>query len=295
MDKTITIENLRQAIDELSKIMFDIYNEWYASLRSQLSESERTAINMYRMMIFKAKSIGLMSQGIVITPTQKGIIPDPSTIYPVLRSMYELLFLFRCIFVSSKNDVERDLLCKLWAIRGNNNLIEIPDKELDDESRSKKKIKKNENRTLRMEIRELMKQLVLSRTTIDTIENNINNSSPSLKGFKFEHFGHCDGITDFRVLNFSDATIGKELSGASYIYSHYSAHSHPSYLGIKHFEEMYYDENEHQFMKEILEFTCMYLGRFMTDFCVYKDSFRLFYIQNESQINKILSGSRNSQ
>ena len=142
MDKTKTIEDLRHAIDEMSIIMYNIYVEWKVSQSVPLTESERMAENMYRMMIFKAKSIGLMSQGVVITPTQKGIIPDPSTIYPVLRSMYELLFLFRCLFVSSRNDLERELLLNLWKIRGYNNLIRIPDKELNKEYKDEKEFAK---------------------------------------------------------------------------------------------------------------------------------------------------------
>lgn len=96
-------------------------------------------------------------------------------------------------------------------------------------------------------------------------------------------------ITAFRTLDFSDSTMGLELSSVSYIYMYYSAHSHPSFLGVKHFEEMYYSKDEDQFMKEILEGTCIYLGRFMTDFCRYKDSFHSFYNQEESHINIILS------
>ncbi len=114
MNRTKTIEDLRQAVDGLSKIMYDIYVEWKVNQRNPLTEVECMAETMYRMMIFKAKSIWQMSQGIVIIPTQKGIIPDPMTIYPVLRSMYEHLFLFRCIFVSSRNDMERELLFNLW-------------------------------------------------------------------------------------------------------------------------------------------------------------------------------------
>lgn len=288
MNKTKIIEDLRQAVDELSKIMFDIYVEWYASLRSPLTESERMAINMYRMMIFKAKSIGLMSQGIVITPTQKSIIPDPSTIYPVLRSMYELLFLFRCIFVSSRNDLEREILFNIWKIRGCNNLIRIPDKELNKEYKDKKEFAKVENKTRRIKIRELFDKLALSPSVIDTIENSMNNNTPALKGFMFDHCEHCDNITAFRTLDFSDSTMGLELSGASYIYSHYSAHSHPSYLGVEHFEEMYKGYVEDNFMIEILEYTCLYLGRFMEDYCKYKESYRKFYNKKESQINKLL-------
>ena len=289
MDKTKTIEDLRHAIDEMSIIMYNIYVEWKVSQSVPLTESERMAENMYRMMIFKAKSIGLMSQGVVITPTQKGIIPDLSTIYPVLRSMYELLFLFRCLFVSSRNDLERELLLNLWKIRGYNNLIRIPDKELNKEYKDEKEFAKVENKTLRIKIRELFDKLALSPSVIDTIENSMNNNTPALKGFMFEHCKHCDNITAFRSLDFSDSAMGIELSGSSYIYSYYSAHSHPSFIGVKHFEEMYYDRDGYLFMKEILEGTCIYLGRFMTDFCKYKDSYHSFYNQEESHINNVLN------
>ena len=90
MDNTNKIALLRDVVDEMSIVMYNIYVEWYVSLKSPLTDIERMAINMYRMMLFKAKSIWTMSNGIIILPTQESIIPDPSTIYPVLRSMYEL-------------------------------------------------------------------------------------------------------------------------------------------------------------------------------------------------------------
>ena len=289
MGKTKTIEDLRQTLNEMSIIMYNIYVEWKVNQRNPLTDVERMAETMHRMMIFKAKTIWQMSQGIVIIPTQKGIIPYPSTIYPVLRSVYELLFIFRCIFVSSKNDLERELLFYLWKIRGYNNLIRIPDKELNKEYQDEKESAKVENRTLRIKIRELFDKLALSPSIIDTIENSMNNNTPALKGFVFEHCKHCDNITAFRSLDFSDGTMGMELSSASYIYSHYSAHSHPSFLGVKHFEEMYYSKDEDLFMKEILEYACINLGRFMKDFCIYKDSYQSFYNQEASNINNILS------
>ena len=290
MSKTSTTELYRHLVDEICKTMFNTYVEWKRNQELvPLTESERMAENMYRMMIFKAKSIWLMSQGITITQQQKCDITDPSTIYPVLRSMYELLFLFRCIYASSKDDIERELLLKLWQIRGNNNLIQIPNDELDDESMNKKKSIKEENKTLRKEIRELMDKLHLSAAIKDDIERCINNTSPSLKGFMFKHCEHCGCITYFQDLNFSDSTMGLDLSSASYVYSHYSAHSHPSYLGLRHFEEMYNSNAEDNFMKEILEYTCIYLGRFMKEFCEYKDSYRPFYEAKENCINKLLS------
>lgn len=299
MSKTNTIEQLMHSVDELSTIMYDIFVDWKVSQNNPLTNSELMAENMYRMMIFKAKSICLMSNGIIITPKQKGVIPDPSTMYPVLRSMHETFFLFRCIFVSSNNDTERELLFNLWKIRGNNNLIQIPDEELDEETRTIKKSKKTENATLRKEIRELMKMLSLSPTIIDDIENCMNNSSPALKGFSFEHCEHCNSITAFRDLNFSDRKMSSALSDISYIYTHYSAHSHPSYIGVKHFEEMYYSKAEDNFMREILEDTLIYICRFMDDFCKYKESYLAFYDQRKSDIDATLTAfdknSRNSK
>ena len=102
MKRETTIKGLRRSLSEMSTVMYKIYVEWKVSQRKALTETEHIAENMYRMMIFKAKSIGLMCKGIVIVRTQKGIIPDPSTMYSVLRSLYELLFLFRCMFASSK-------------------------------------------------------------------------------------------------------------------------------------------------------------------------------------------------
>lgn len=110
-----------------------------------------------------------------------------------------------------------------------------------------------------------------------------------LKGFMFKHSEHRDTITNFCVKNFSDKDIGKELSGESYIYSYYSAHSHPSYLGVKHFEEMYLNKEEDKYVKEILEHACKYLSRFMTEFCEYKDSYHPYYHEKEKRINNILN------
>ena len=266
MEKANTIKSLRRSLSEISAIMYKIYVKWFVS-ESPVTEGERIAGNMYRMMIFKAKSIWLMSKGIVIVRTQKGIIPDPSTMYPVLRSMYELLFLFRCMFASSKNDKERELLLNLWKIKGNNNLTQIPDEMLDEKSANKRESANEENEVARRKMRERMRELSLPQFAINNIENIIkpNNISPTLKG------------------------LGAELSGDSYIYSHYSAHSHPSYLGLKHFEEMYTNKEEDSYVQEILQHACKYLNRFMKDFCEYDESYLPFYSQEENHLNNLLN------
>ena len=290
MDNTNSIKQLKRSLSEMSAIMYRIYVDWFISARP-MTESEHIACNMYRMMLFKAKSIWLMSKGIVIVRTQKGIIPDPSTMYPVLRSMYELLFLFRCMFASSKNDKERDLLLKLRKIKGNNNLTQIPDEMLDEESANKRESASEENEVARREIRELIAELTMPQSAKDKIENIIdpNKNFPTLKGFMLEHCEQSDNISDFCALAFSNKTKGEELSGNPFIYSRYSAHSHPSYLGVKHFEEMYPNKEEDKYMKEILEHSCKYLICFMEEFCEYKDSYLPFYMEKEKRINNIMS------
>lgn len=238
MEKT-NLTKLRRSVSELSAIMYKIYVDWFVSERPK-AESEHIACDMYRMMIIKAKSIWLMSKGIVIVRTQKDIIPAPSTMYPILRSMYEMLFLFRCMFVYSKNDKERELLLNLWEIKGNNNLTQVPNEMLlDDESISKKDTASEENELLKNKIAKQMRDLTLAQSIKTNIKELISCEFPILKGFTFKHCEQNDTITDFCMKNFSDKDMGGELSCNRYIYSHYSAHSHPSYLGVKHFEEMY--------------------------------------------------------
>lgn len=289
MDNTNSIKLPRCSLSEMSAIMYDIYVDWFVS-EKPVTESEHIACNMYRMMIFKAMSIFQMSEGIVVIPTQKGIIPDPSTMYPVLRSMYELLFLFRCIFASSKNDKERMLLLNLWKIKGNNNLTQIPDEMLDEESAHKRESACEENEVARRDIRQLLTELSMPQSAKDKIENIIapSNIFPTLKGFVLEHCEQSDNISGFSALVFSDETLGRELSCNRYIYSHYSAHSHPSYLGVKHFEGMYENKEEDKYVKEILEHACKYLARFMEDFCKYKETYRTFYKAKENRINNLM-------
>lgn len=288
MDNANSIKQLRRSLSEVSAIMYRIYVDWFVSARP-MTESEHIACNMYRMMLFKAKSIWLMSKGIVIVRTQKGIIPDPSTMFPVLRSMYELLFLFKCMFVSSRNDKEREFLLNLWKIKGNNNLIQIPDEMLDGELINKKETASNENEMLKSEMEGRMAELNLRQSIINKIDGLITPKIPMLKGFTFKHYEHSDSISDFCMKNFSDKDMGANLSGDRYIYSHYSAYSHPSYIGVKHFEEMYYNEEVDRYVREILEHACKYLVRFMKEFCEYKDSYPPFYMENERRINNIMN------
>lgn len=209
--------------------------------------------------------------------------------YPVLRSMFEMLFLFRCVYASSKNDLERELLLKLWKIRGNDNIILIPNSELDEELRNKKESAKQENKILRTDILGLAKELSLSPAITDSILKNAYIVSPTLKGYMFEHCDECDTITAFRELNFSDNALNTALAGASYRYSQFSAHSHPSFLGVKSFENTYYMHEEKMETKKILEHTIHFLYLFIKDFCEYKEEYRHIYEERGNRIEEIVN------
>ena len=94
MEQEDRIGQLKDFVKEMSETMYHIYTGWYLTFRRPMTECEIMAKNMYKMMIWKAKTILLLSEGIDILPTQKDIIYNPSNMYPVLRSMFEMLFLF---------------------------------------------------------------------------------------------------------------------------------------------------------------------------------------------------------
>ena len=287
MYKTNTIELLRKTIDEISDIMLQIYIDWKRSQTETPSDCECMAESMYQMMVCKAKNVLLMSNGIALLSEPKVIISDPSTIYPVVRSMLEMNFIFRCIYASSNNDTERELLFKIWKIRGNNNLIKIPKAQLDKKQQEIQLEKSKENDTLKEDIRKLMCKLSLSNSTRNSIEKTIKDDYPNLKGFKFNHPEQSDSISSFSELSLSESS--KEFTPLSFVYAHFSAHSHPSYLGVEHFWKMYNLNGEDNFIIEELHDTCCLLGYFMMDFYKYKESYRPFYNKRESDIGAALN------
>lgn len=289
MEQEDRIGQLKDFAKEMSETMYHMFIEWYLTFHRPMTECEIMAMNMYKMMIWKAKTILLLSDGIEILPTQKDIIYNPSNMYPVLRSMFEMLFLFRCVYASSKNDLERELLLKLWKIRGNDNIILIPNSELDEELRNKKESAKQENKILRTDILGLANELSLSPAITDSILKNAYIVSPTLKGYMFEHCDECDTITAFRELNFSDNALNTTLAGASYRYSQFSAHSHPSFLGVKSFENTYYEHEEKLETKKILEHTIHFLYLFIKDFCEYKEGYRHIYEERGNRIEEIVN------
>lgn len=289
MSRDNKMDQLKLLVSEMSETMFHIYIDWYSTFNRPLTECENMAINIYKMMVWKAKTILMLSNGIGILPTQKEIIANPSNMYPVLRSMYEMLFLFRCIYSSSRDDDERELLLKIWKMRGNNNLKQIPKDELDDELRNKKENAKHENKTLLRDIHNLENKLSLSPSIIGAIELCINNSTPALKGFKFEHCDNCNAIIDFREMNFSDKEFNRVLAGASYRYTQFSAHSHPSFIGVKSFEDTYYKKEEIRATNTILEQTIRFLLLFLNEFCLYKDDYRQVFEEKRHRMAEIMN------
>lgn len=288
MEQEDRIGQLKDYVKEMSETMYHMFIEWYLTFHRPMTECEIMSMNMYKMMIWKAKTILLLSDGIEILPTQKDIIYNPSNMYPVLRSMFEMLLLFRCIYASSKNDLERELLLKLWKIRGNDNLIVIPNSELDEELRSKKESAKQENKILRTDILGLANELSLSPAITDSILKNTYIVSPTLKGYMFEHCANCDKITVFRELNFSDNAMNTALAGASCRYSQFSAHSHPSFLGVKSFEDTYYKHEEKRETMKILGNTVHFLHLFIKDFCEYREEYRHIYEERGNRIEEIV-------
>ena len=131
-------------------------------------------------------------------------------------------------------------------------------------------------------------ELSLSPAITDSIMKNAYIVSPTLKGYMFEHCDECDTITAFRELNFSDNALNTALAGASYRYSQFSAHSHPSFLGVKSFENTYYMHEEKMETKKILEHTIHFLYLFIKDFCEYREEYRHIYEERGNRIEEIV-------
>lgn len=114
------ISKLKTCVKDISESMFNIFYPWRKNTNPQnVTEDKAIAQCIFQMVMCKTHSILSLNEGISIIPNNENFkLIDANSIYSVLRSLYETIFIFRNIFIMPDTDEERRLLLNLWIIRG---------------------------------------------------------------------------------------------------------------------------------------------------------------------------------
>lgn len=240
-----------------------------------------------QMAICKTRSLLQLSHGISIAPNRMDIILfDPTSMFSILRSLYELVFTFRNIYIMTETEGERQILLDIWKICGLNNRQKenaLPN-DSNQEFHEKQEKEANDIEFMRQEVISILATLNIKESAQKDVEKILNEiikkKKSSIKGYQFDKKGSY--ITAFREISLTKSPLciyRKPQFGV--IYTTLSMHAHPSYLSILQFGQMYKDEQYKKQLEEILISACIFNAHLIQDFCNFIPECQKYYEQME--------------
>lgn len=276
------------SLERMCNNMYAIVDKFRSDIaKPEDKEDVAIAQCILQMAICKTRSLLQLSHGISIAPNRMDIILfDPTSMFSLLRSLYELVFTFRNIYIMTETEGERQILLYIWKICGLNNRQKesaLP-KGPNQEYYEKQKKEAKDIEIMKQEISSILAALNIKKSAKKDIERTLNEiitkKSTSIKGYKFDKEVSC--ITAFRKISLTSSPqyIYKDPQ-LGIIYTIFSMHTHPSYLSILQFGQMYKDEQYKKQLKEVLTSACILNAHLIQDFCNFIPECQKYYEQME--------------
>lgn len=254
-----------EMLSGVGNCMLNLQYNWRRYVETkEVDEADAVAQCMLQMMICKIRSVTNLSKGNVLIPDKPSLkILDIPTIASVVRTMYEMAFVFHNIFVEQSSKEERDILLYLWEIKGLNNrqgLHMVPTEYKDQEKREKQQIDE-----LRNKIIAIVEKINVSPKANNDILKMINGEGRNIKGYSFEkdETGQIVSIKDLRF----DAGYG---SLQNHIhpdtYRYLSFLTHPSYISVLQFGQMFNKNEDKIQLRTLLVLAIQMASRMCLDF-----------------------------
>ena len=286
MTLLISIDPLKSMEAIVDNSMFPIFRKWHTTHNSKedISEYDLVSQNLFQSMISKAKSLRLVFNGFSIKDDDSKII-DISSMASIMRNIYETAFIYHSIFIKPNNDNERKILFYLWQLRGFNNLTQLPDILPEYISRKVKTKKKIDD--LRNNIREIIEQIEITAKAKNEIINAIRQETTKLGGYIFKK-DTDNTIANFQRVSFDKSDFFFNNKRYANLYNYLSIHSHPTYLGLVEFGQMYDGKSVYEHANLIIIMACICLSKFTFDFCESIDGGKSLwkeYSEDRSTIN----------
>lgn len=263
MSKDEQLNIMRERIEHGCKTMFYLSYNWRQKYKSK-NEKDNFAFYMFQQQLVNIKSILELSKGIDIYPGQTGNkVIEPTSIVPIVRSIYERMFIFHCIYVIPETEVEKDILFYIWCIKGLRNRQKI--NAFEEENREKQKAEKQEITRLVKKIKKQANRLNITDDAKNEILKIANDENLTPKGYEFIKNSH-NVIEDFKEISLSGAS--KKIFGNHFppMYRFFSMHTHPSYLGTLQFSQLFDGNENKSFMLNLLTSIALFQGKIIHDF-----------------------------
>ena len=263
MSKDEQLNIMRKEVEHGCKIMFNLSYIWRLKYKNN-NEKENFAFYMFQQQLASIRSFVELSKGInIYTGQTENKVIEPTSIISIVRSIYERMFIFHCIYVLTKTEVEKNILFYIWCIKGLRNRQKI--KALEGENRKKQKAEKQEISRLVKKIKNLANRLNIIDDAKREILRIAKNEDLTPKGYKFikNSYNKIEGIKEISLSGASNELFGKNFPP---IYRFFSMHTHPSYLGTLQFSQLFDGKEDKSFMLILLTSIAMFQGKIIHDF-----------------------------
>lgn len=256
----------RKCLDDISSSMWQALMSWRESHTSDVSEVDAVAQCLLQMMIVKARTFKSILEGVSLLPedTEGRRILDIPSIAAVIRSIYEFAFLFHVLFIKSEGDKERDILMYIWKIRGFNNRV---NQETPDMFKEKQESELADINEYRKKAKDIVAGLDIIESERRKLIKAIESDSCMMSGYQFVKNAD-DVIVQFKNVNYTNASALFEHDNYAILYNYLSSLSHPSFLGVLQFGQMYNANKEKDFADSFIWIACICLSKFLKDFCM---------------------------
>lgn len=278
----VAYSNLERTCNNMYSLV-DIFRKGIA--KSNDKEDMAIAQGLLQMAVCRTQSLLKLSKGICIVPNrEESILLEPTSMIPILRSLYELMFIFRNIYIMTDTDEERLILLNIWKIRGLNNRQKekvssndpkIPKVYLEKQEKELKDIEE-----MRQKIESILSTMNITESAKADIKKVIKSTSSSIKGYKFEKSGSC--ITSFTTVSLTSSSRHiYNNSQLKFVYTFLSMHTHPSYISVLQFGQMFNNGHYKKLMKTVLMSACVLNSHLIQDFCQFLPECQKYYEQME--------------
>ena len=256
---------MKEGLETVCDGLFNLFFNWRKqSDKLKLAESDIIAQCILQIAICKIRTLLSMCNGISIMPKDEHIkVIDVPSMISVLRSLYELTFVFHNIYAEQDSPLERDIVLYIWEIRGLNNrqnLPYVPIEYVEKEDEEKKQIS-----VLREKVELLAEKLHLSEELKKQLRKVTASTSVDIKGYRFKKDIENKRIVAFEDVRFKDGAEDLLKTNAP-TYRFLSIHGHPSYLGVLQFGQLFNNETDKEFLRTIVTCACKLASTMAVDF-----------------------------
>lgn len=282
---TLVIDTWTCISEVVDSSMFSMYCMWRDShpKSMELSEYDQVSQCLLQSMISKGKALQQLFKGSSIGHYTD--IIDISSMASIMRNIYETAFIYHNIFINTDNEIERKLLYYLWQLKGFNNLIKLPD--VPTEFKNKKADAEKNIRNLREFISNLMTQMNIADNAKEQFDRAINKETTKIGGYILKKDSDCGAIVSLQKISFDKPEYFFDDNRFSNLYNYLSIHSHPTFLGLLAFGQMFDGKSVYEHAKLILIMACICLSKFTSDFCNVVDGGKDLWNKFESQNSTI--------